>query len=103
MASKLESDWRTGLIKRIEAALPGCMVLFQNAQLLQGVPDILILHKHSWAALETKRAFNSSRRPNQGYYVRKMDGMAFAAFINPENEEVVLGDMISYLECVNMV
>jgi hypothetical protein len=40
--------------------------------------------------LEVKASEDAPLRPNQGYYVRKLNDMSFAAIIYPENEKEVL-------------
>ena len=92
--SKLETEFRTELMEEISDLFPGAFFLFNNAQMIQGVPDLLVLWGDRWAALETKRAFRSSRRPNQPYYVEKLDKMSFAAFVSPENK----GDVLDALQ-----
>lgn len=89
----LESQFQAGLKKDLERMFPGCMVLKNDANFMQGIPDLLVLYGNKWAALECKRAFNSKRQTNQLYYVELMDSMSFAAFINPENKEEVLGEL----------
>lgn len=64
-----------------------------DSSYIQGIPDLLILYKDKWAVLELKQHANAKRRPNQDYYVDKMDQMSFAAFIYPENKEEVLYDL----------
>lgn len=86
----LESKFQSNLIDELECLFPGCMVLKNDANYIQGIPDILILYKKHWAALECKRTATSSVRPNQPYYVDKMNNMSFAAFVYPENKEDVL-------------
>lgn len=93
-----ESKYQRELIGRLETMFPGCMVLKNNPQNLQGVPDVLILHSGTWGALEVKQASNSPIQPNQRYYVDKMAEMSFAAFICPENEEEVLYELQQALE-----
>ena len=88
-----ESLFQRNLIAKLFDMFPGCIVLKNDPTYLQGIPDIIILFKNKWAALETKRSWNSPRRPNQEYYVQQMNGMSYAAFVCPENEEDVLDDL----------
>jgi hypothetical protein len=85
-----ESLYQRNLIKKIQRLFPGCYILKNDPSELQGIPDILILFENTWAMLETKRALNSSKQPNQDYYVDMFNEMSFASFINPDNEEAVL-------------
>lgn len=86
----LESQFDTKLINELKQRFPGCIILKNDANYLQGVPDRIILWNDKWATLETKKTKNASRRPNQDYYVNKMNEMSFSAFIYPENMEEVL-------------
>lgn len=90
--AKLESEYKTGLLARIEQRLPGAFFLKNDEQLIPGIPDLLILWGRRWAALEVKRDLKEMRRPRplQPYYVELLDEMSFAAFIYPGNEEEVL-------------
>lgn len=88
-----ESVFQAKLIKDLKAMLPGCVVLKNDPNYIQGVPDLLILYNNRWAALECKRSKNASHRPNQEYYISKMDGMSFAAFVYPENREDILDEL----------
>ena len=72
---------------------PGCIVTKMDSGDIQGIPDLLILYKNKWATLENKRSANASKRPNQEYYVNKMNEMSFSRFIYPENKEEVLNDL----------
>lgn len=87
---QLESEFRTGLKDRLEEEFPGCMILPQNPNMIQGIPDLLVLFEDKWAGLETKRAFNSSKRPNQDHYVEKMNDMSYSSFVSPDNVDEVL-------------
>lgn len=89
----LESNFQHSLIKDIKERFEGCMVLKNDANYIQGIPDLLVLYKNHWAALECKARQGAHHQPNQDYYVKKMNDMSFAAFVYPENKEEVLNAM----------
>lgn len=89
----LESRFQSNLIKEIKELFPGCIVLKNDPNYIQGFPDLLILFNRRWAALEVKASANAMHQPNQDYYVDYLDGMSYAAFISPENKEAVLHDL----------
>lgn len=93
MASKLENRFKTELIKELKLIFPGCMVMHLDPNEIQGIPDLIVLYKDKWAVLEGKKNANASHRPNQDYYVDKMNEMSYAAFIYPENKEEVLNEL----------
>lgn len=86
----LESQFQAKLIKDIKKMFPECIVIKTDPEYLQGFPDLLILFREKWAALEVKATNESLFRPNQSYYINIMNRMSFAAFINPENKEEIL-------------
>lgn len=88
-----ESEFQSKLIKKLKTMFPGCVVTKQDADYLQGIPDLLILYNNKWATLECKKSAKSTHRPNQDYYVEKMNEMSFSRFIYPENEEEVLNEL----------
>ena len=90
---KKESNFQGELIKEIKDRFPGAMVLKNDPNYIQGIPDLLILFKNKWAALECKRTSRASHRPNQDYYISKMNEMSYASFVFPENKEEVLNDL----------
>ena len=94
----LESKFQSNLIKEIKENLPGCIVMKTDPNYIQGMPDLLILHKNKWASLENKRSANAKKQPNQQYYVDKMNEMSFSRFVCPENKEAVLSDLYKALE-----
>lgn len=96
--AKLERKYQPKVKKRLENEFPGCIVMKNDPRQIQGIPDLLILHKDKWAMLETKREENASKRVNQDYYVDKIDSMAFSRFINPENEEEVFNELKLYFQ-----
>ena len=89
----LESEFQSELIKELKREFPGCMVLKNNPNYIQGIPDILVLFKDKWAALECKQNEDSEHQPNQDYYISMMDSMSFARFIYPENKEEILDEL----------
>lgn len=90
----LESKFQANLIKEIKNNLPDCVVLKNDSSYMQGVPDLLILHKNKWAVLECKKSAKAKHQPNQDYYVDKMDAMSFARFVYPENKDEVMNDLM---------
>ena len=88
-----ENAFQKELIIEIKRRFPGAMVLKNDPTYIQGVPDLLILHKDKWAALECKRSYKAKKQPNQEYYVEKMKEMSFSSFIFPENREEVLNEL----------
>lgn len=89
----LERDYQAKLIKRLEYLLPGCIVMKNDPNYIQGIPDLTILYKNRWAVLEVKKSARASLRPNQEYFIERMDDMSFASVIYPENETEVLNDL----------
>jgi hypothetical protein len=90
---KRESQFQAALIKDLKTMLPGCVVLKNDANYLQGFPDLLILHEDKWAALECKRTTGAHRQPNQDFYVDKLKKMSYASYICPENRNEVLNEL----------
>lgn len=89
----LESKFQSQLIRKIKNEFPSCMVLKNDPTYLQGVPDLTVFCGNKWAALEVKKSKNASHRPNQNYYVDKMNRMSYATFVYPENEKEVLAEL----------
>lgn len=95
---KKENAFQAHLKKRIQKSLPGCIVMKNDASEIQGIPDLTILHGKTWGMLECKRTKDAHHQPNQDYYVDKCNDMSFASFIYPENEDLVIMDLINHLE-----
>ena len=91
--SKLERDFQSRLIKELKQMFKGCIIMKNDSSYIQGIPDLLILYRDKWAALEVKKSATASHRPNQEYYVELMDEMSYASFIYPENKEEVLYEL----------
>lgn len=90
---KKESQFQALLINELEELFPGCIILKNDADYIQGFPDLTILYKNMWAVLECKRSLNEPYRPNQPYYLDVCDRMSFASMICPENKEAVLNEL----------
>lgn len=88
-----ESIFQSRLIRDLKQRFPGCIVMKTDPTYIQGLPDLLILYRDHWAALECKKSSNAHKQPNQTYYLEKMDDMSFARFIYPENKEEVLDEL----------
>jgi hypothetical protein len=85
-----EAAYQSRLIRKLKRIFPGCVVLKNDPQYVQGILDLTLFYGPTWAMLEVKAHANAAERPNQAYYVEQMRDMSFAAFIYPENEEEVL-------------
>lgn len=95
-SSRLESGFQDKLRDTLKELFPGCMI-FKMDQ-IQGIPDLLVLYKNKWASLENKKSEKATRRPNQEYYVDRMNEMSFSRFIYPENKDEVLNDLKAYFQ-----
>ena len=88
-----ESKFQSELIKDLKRIFRGCVVLKNDANYIQGFPDLTILYRDKWAVLECKRSANEKFQPNQEYYISQLDDMSFARVIYPENKEEVLDEL----------
>jgi hypothetical protein len=91
--TKAERKFQADLIAEIKDRFPGCMVLKNDANYIQGIPDLTVLYGEHWATLECKKSANAPARPNQPFYVEKMNEMSFSRFIFPENKKEVLNEL----------
>ena len=89
----VESEFQKKLKKEIKERFPGSIVWKTDPRQMQGAPDLIILYKNKWAALEVKKDAKASHRPNQDYRVEHMNEMSYASFIFPENKEAVINDL----------
>lgn len=90
---KKENEFQADLIKEIKERFPGCEVLKNDPNYIQGIPDLTVLYKNKWATLECKKSEDEPFRPNQPYYISKMNDMSFSRAIYPENKEKVLDEL----------
>lgn len=88
-----EVSYQSSLMKKIKSMFPGCLILKNDPRHLQGLPDLIVLYKNMWAALEVKISGSSEHQPNQQHYVKTLNDMSFASFIHPDNEREVLSEL----------
>jgi hypothetical protein len=86
----LESRFQAKVINALYDIFPGCLVLKNDEQYMQGIPDLTIFYKNKWAMLECKRGPNDPYRPNQEFYLEMTNTMSFSRTIYPENMKEVL-------------
>lgn len=89
----LESVFQKNLIREVKERFPGAIVLKTDPNYIQGFPDLLILWKQHWAALECKQKPDAHKQPNQEFYVDILNQMSYAAFIDPNNKGKVLDEL----------
>ncbi len=89
----LESKFQARLIKDLKIIFPGCIVLKNDPNYIQGIPDLTILYRDRWATLEVKQSEKARHQPNQDYYVDTMNVMSYSRFIYPENKEEILYEL----------
>ena len=88
-----ENKFQAKLIQELRRMFPGSIILKNDASYLDGIPDLTLLWRNKWAALECKDSQGATRSANQIYYVGIMSKMSFAAFIYPENKDAILDDL----------
>lgn len=88
-----EGKFQSEFKKKLKSIFPGCYLLRLDPNDIQGIPDLLVLHKDKWAALELKRAANAPHRYNQDWYVDELNKMSYSSFVYPENEETVIEEL----------
>lgn len=93
---KLESRFQSKLIEELEKRYPGCLIMKNDPQYIQGIPDLTILYGDRWATLECKRSAKDAHQKNQDDYVEMLDAMSFSRFIFPENKDAVLGELTTH-------
>lgn len=88
-----ESKFQSDLRDTLEKMFPGCIILKNDPNLQQGIPDLVILWRSRWAMLEVKASATAAEQPNQRWYVEKANAFSYGAFIYPENAEEILYEL----------
>lgn len=92
-----ESEYQRKVIEKLESIFPGCLVLKNDPNYIQGIPDLTVLYKNKFALLEIKKGAHENVQPNQVYYLSLADSNgAFACFLYPECEEEVINGLKEY-------
>ena len=94
---RTENIYQRSLIKRLKEEIPGCIILKNDPNYIQGIPDLLLLVEDRWFALEVKRSASTPHRPNQDYYIDRMNEMSAAYYVYPENEDEVIDEILRSL------
>lgn len=90
---KKENAFQAKLIKDIKNEFPGAVILKNDANYIQGFPDLTILYKNKWAVLECKKSAKEIHQPNQDDYIFLLNNMSFSAFIYPENRDSIMEEL----------
>lgn len=90
---KKENRFQHEVIQELKERFPGCVVMKNATGFKDGFPDVTVYIGERWAMLECKRERGARKRPNQKYWVDKMNKMSFARFIFPENREEVMNEL----------
>jgi hypothetical protein len=94
-----ESVFQASLIRTIQNLLPGSIVLKNDCDYMQGIPDLSIYYGPKWCYLEVKASKDAPHRPNQDYYINYANQCgSFGRFIYPENVQQTLQEMIAYFK-----
>lgn len=94
----LESKFQSELIHKLNTRFPYCIVIKNDPNYIQGIPDLIVLNGDKWVALECKKSKTASHRPNQEWYVERMNSMSYATFVYPENQGEVLDEIQKLFE-----
>lgn len=88
-----EGRFKEEFNKDLTFLFPDIVMLKNDEQLLQGVPDQLLLYRDRWAMLEFKASADAAVQPNQRYYIGLFNSMSYAAFVYPENGDDILEEL----------
>lgn len=88
-----EGAYQGRIIRRLEREFPGCVVIKNDPNYRQGIPDLAVFFGPRWAMLEVKVSAKADVQPNQVYYVELLSEMSYAAFIYPTNEDQVFDEL----------
>ena len=96
MAKQLEAQFKKRFIDRFKNRMDELEIpleVEQQKSNRRSWLDTIFLGPCVWAMLEFKKDEDANHQPNQDYYVDKLNRMCYAAFVSPENEEMVFNEM----------
>lgn len=93
----LESRFQSSVKHELETKYPGCIVRKNPPGQENGFPDLVMYYGPIWAMFECKREKDARKRPNQKWWVERLDEMSFARLIFPENRERVMGELDEFI------
>lgn len=93
-----ESVFQRQVKDRLKKEFPGCVVIKNDPNQIQGFPDLTIFFGSKWAMLEVKASETSSKRPNQDYWINKMSDLGYADYISPMYFDVIFQELREYFD-----
>lgn len=96
--AKLEREFEPVLMDEIRRLFPGCVIVKNDANYIQGFPDRTIFYRDRWAVLEVKKSEHEEHQPNQDDYVNQLNYMSFSRFVYPENKDEVLEELYRHFK-----
>lgn len=95
--STTENHIQADIIKELEQIFEPEIILKNDPNYIQGVPDLLMVKNGFCFWLEVKQNRRSPYQPNQEWYLAHLNRYSFAATIHPENKEEVYAEIRSAL------
>lgn len=92
-----ERDFQAKIVKELKRELPGVLILKNDPNYIQGIPDLTVLYRDRWAFLEVKKSAKAALQPNQEYYISEANRRSFASVIFPENYDEVFNSLVDHL------
>lgn len=96
MARTPEGKFQDKLVGSLSEIFTDCLILKNDPNMRQGIPDLLILFRGKWALLEVKKSENEKPRPNQPWYVAWAQRNSFGSFVYPENRDEVVKELYDF-------
>lgn len=62
----IESKFQAELIKELKTIFPGCVVIKNDCNYIQGIPDLTVLYQDKWAVLECKKRRECEKASESG-------------------------------------